>query len=89
MKIIGRAENELKRSDGLSESYRHNSLLSANRLFGTATRLMATCQSAAETIQKLRTGGKQVVTVQHVQVNDGGQAVVTGNLNRGRGDGGW
>ena len=88
MKLIGKAEKELARSDKLNEQYRHNSVLTATRLFGVATRLMSTCQGAAETIQKLRTGGKQVVTVQHVQVNDGGQAVVAGNLNRGQGDGG-
>ncbi|MEI7606183.1 MAG: hypothetical protein WCJ64_02240 [Rhodospirillaceae bacterium] len=88
MKLIGKAEKELARSDKLNEQYRHNSVLTATRLFGVATRLMSTCQGAAETIQKLRTGGKQTVTVQHVQVNDGGQAVVAGNLTRGRGDGG-
>ena len=88
MKIIARAEKELKRSDGLNENYRHNSLLSANRLFGTATRLMVACQGAAETIQKLRTGGKQTVVVQHVQVADGGRAVVAGSVSRGRIDGG-
>jgi hypothetical protein len=31
----------------------------------------------------MRTGGRQVVTVQHVQVNDGGQAVVAGHLGGG------
>ena len=88
MKIIARAEKELHRSDTMNESYRHNSILSANRLFGTATRLMVACQGAAETIQKLRTGGKQVVTVQHVQVNNGGQAVVAGSMEtRGQGKG--
>jgi len=35
------------------------------------------------TLSKVRTGGKQTVTVQHVNVSDGGQAVVTGDLNAG------
>ena len=88
MKLISRADKELHRSDTMAESHRHVALLSANRLFGTATRLMVACQGAAETIQKLRTGGKQVVVVQHVQVADGGQAVVAGNLTGGRSKGG-
>ncbi|MEI7608054.1 MAG: hypothetical protein WCJ64_11795 [Rhodospirillaceae bacterium] len=87
MKLIGKAEKELARSDKLTEYYRHNSVLTATRLFGVATRLMSTCHGAAETIQKLRTGGKQTVNVihQHVQVAGGGQAVVPGAMNRGEG----
>ncbi len=88
MKLISRAEKELNRSDAMNEHHRHNSLLSANRLFGTAARLMVACQGAAETVHKLRTGGKQTVIVQHVQVGSGGQSVVVGNLTRGRVDGG-
>ena len=33
-----------------------------------------------------RTGGKQVVVVQHVQVSGGGQAVIAGSMEAGRGD---
>jgi hypothetical protein len=32
-----------------------------------------------ETLKRYRTGGEQKVTVQHVNVNDGGQAIV-GNV---------
>jgi hypothetical protein len=35
-----------------------------------------------EALRKLRTGGKQTVTVQHVNVGDGGQAIV-GNVEHG------
>jgi len=58
------------------------------RKINSANRLMQTFQQAMLTLQKVRTGGKQTVTVQHVNVNDGGQAVVTGNLNRGDAAGG-
>jgi len=54
---------------------------------------MGSFQDGLATLHKLRNGGKQVVTVQHVQVKDGGQAVVAGNVSRsgggpkGEGDG--
>jgi len=47
------------------------------RKLNSANRLIQTFQNAMITLQKVRTGGKQTVTVQHVQVNDGGQAIVT------------
>jgi hypothetical protein len=43
-------------------------------------RAMAAFNDAALTLQRLRTGGKQVVTVQHVTVKEGGQAVVAQNM---------
>ena len=46
---------------------------SAERAF---TRLARTFASQMETLKRYRTGGEQKVTVQHVSVNDGGQAVI-------------
>ena len=40
------------------------------------------------TFQKLRNGGRQVVTVQHVQVAGKGQAIVTGSMDMDRLKGG-
>ena len=37
-------------------------------------------QEGLLTLQKLRTGGKQTVVVQHVQVSEGGQAVIAGSV---------
>jgi hypothetical protein len=55
------------------------------RLINTATKLMDTCQKAFLTIHRVRHGGQQTVTVQHVQVEEGGQAVVNGTAHiRGR-----
>jgi hypothetical protein len=51
-----------------------------NRIIGTAIRLMVAYQSGLATLARVRQGGRQVVTVQHVQVNDGGQAVVAGQV---------
>lgn len=53
------------------------------RLLSMATRLMTVSQGWLSTLARVRQGGRQVVTVQHVQVNDGGQAVVAGNVTPG------
>jgi len=47
------------------------------------TKLMRTYTTQVEALKKYRTGGKQTIQVQHVNVNEGGQAVV-GNIR-----GGW
>ncbi|MDA8585561.1 hypothetical protein N9L47_04730 [Rhodobacteraceae bacterium] len=45
-------------------------------------RLARTYTAQMETLRKHRHGGKQTVTVQHVNVEDGGQAIV-GNVSKG------
>jgi len=50
------------------------------------TKLMRTYVAQVEALRKYRTGGKQTIQVQHVNVNEGGQAVV-GNIQGGRGNG--
>lgn len=58
----------------------------AARAANAASRMIATFQEAALTLAKIRGGGKQTVVVQHVNVNDGGQAVIAGKVSRkGRG----
>ena len=44
---------------------------------------MQAFQSGVLALHKIRTGGKQVVVVQHVDVSNGGQAVVAGSMNAG------
>ncbi|MBK6471587.1 MAG: hypothetical protein IPF94_12925 [Betaproteobacteria bacterium] len=56
------------------------------RLANTAARLMGVFQDGLLTLQRLRTGGSQTVTVQHVNVQSGAQAVIgmaTGGRKRG------
>jgi len=53
------------------------------RLINTAAKLMDTYQKAMLTVNRLHTGGQQTVTVQHVQVTDGGQAVINGAVHTG------
>jgi hypothetical protein len=54
------------------------------RLSNAAARMMQVYQSAFLVLQKIRTGGKQTLVVQHVQVKDGGQAVIAGNVESGQ-----
>ena len=50
--------------------------------FGSAAaRLLRAYATQVEVLRRLRHGGQQVVRVEHVQVNDGGQAVI-GNVKK-------
>lgn len=51
-----------------------------------ATKLMRTFTAQMETLKRLRMGGKQTIQVQHVHVNEGGQAIV-GDVKGGGGNG--
>ncbi len=62
---------------------RHLPPVETVRLTNAAARMMQVYQEALLTLQKIRTGGKQTVTVQHVQVSDGGQAVIAGSVKAG------
>jgi hypothetical protein len=53
------------------------------RIAGSMARLSAAYQSGLLALHRARSGGHQVVTVQHVHVGDGGQAVVAGKLGAG------
>lgn len=45
--------------------------------------MMETFQRAALTLERLRNGGRQTVVVQHVDVANGGRAVVAGTVTPG------
>jgi len=53
------------------------------RLANSTARMMAAFQQGLLTLQRLKSGGHQVVTVQHVTVGEGGQAVITGQMKTG------
>jgi hypothetical protein len=67
---------------------REGDSVEACRLVNAAARMMTTFQDGLLTLQRLRTGGNQTVTVQHVNVAPGAQAIV-GNVQtrdrKGRG----
>ena len=52
------------------------------RLINASARMQKAFQDAFLCLNRIRTGGTQRVIVQHVQVNDGGQAVVAGQVKR-------
>ena len=54
--------------------------LEALRLSNASVRLMLAYQDGMRLLQKIRSGGRQVVIVQHVQVAEGGQAVIAGGV---------
>ena len=80
-----------------SSEYAHLSIdartthsIEAARMAGAASRMMSAFNDGLRTLERLRNGGRQVVVVQHVNVNDGGQALVTGTVEakaKGGGDG--
>lgn len=57
------------------------------RLSNASARMMQVYQEALLTLQKIRSGGKQTVVVQHVQVREGGQAVIAGSMKSREGRG--
>ena len=57
-----------------------------DRNINRVTKLMRTFTAQMEALSKHRNKGKQKITVQHVNVNDGGQAIV-GDVNQGGGNG--
>ena len=50
-------------------------------LGSTAARLMKTYTMQMEVLRRLRNGGQQFMRIEHVHVNDGGQAVI-GNVKK-------
>jgi len=53
------------------------------KVVNSSARLMSVFQHGLQTLQKLRTGGRQEVVVQHVKIEGGGKAVVTGRMDKG------
>jgi hypothetical protein len=88
MDFVVRAQNEIGRAnrnfDSGNTQYRQIANVEAARAANAAARAFSAFSDAMLTMQKLRTGGKQVVKVIHqqVQVNDGGKAVVAGSIGR-------
>ena len=67
----------------MNHGYAERACVQATRLAGAIARMNGSYQSGVLTLQKLRTGGRQTVVVQHVNVNDGGQALVAGEMQAG------
>ena len=63
----------------------HDQPVEMARFSNAAVRTMQAYQESLLTMQKLRTGGKQTVVVQHFQVLQGGQARLQEEWRLGRG----
>lgn len=87
MRFAAKAGDELRRSEDVLRpiQYRQLASVEAARMMNASARAMGAFNDAALTLQRLRTGGNQVVKVihQHVEVKDGGQAVVAQTIKAG------
>ena len=77
-------ELETLKNKQKNRHYHDEENIEYQRLVNSTTKLMNAFNAHMLTLQKLRNGGNQTMTVQHVHVNDGGQAVI-GNINKGVG----
>jgi hypothetical protein len=84
MKFLQRAGAERDRASSVTSrgGISQAACVESARMLNAAARAAGACGEAIERIKKLKTGGKQVVQVQHVVVKDGGQAVVAQNLRK-------
>ena len=80
MAAVHVATMEISRSLAEAEYLDHRD--SAERTFNKLTRTFVT---QMEALKRYRTGGEQAVTVQHVNISEGGQAIV-GNVTQGQRD---
>jgi len=86
MKMAQRGNEALARMEGVIDWGRWDELtIQAQRLVNGSVRASDGMTNAVLALQKLRTGGGQTVTVQHVTVGDGGQAIVAGKVGGSRG----
>jgi len=78
LRVIGRASLEIEGMHRFDRQGQRETMIEVARLSNAAARLMQTYQQGALALTKIRGGGAQTIVVQHVQVNDGGQAVIAG-----------
>jgi hypothetical protein len=88
LRVIGRANLEIEGMGRFDRQGRREAIVEVARLSNAAARLMQTYQQGALALTKIRGGGAQTIVVQHVQVNDGGQAVIAGQAGGASGKGG-
>jgi hypothetical protein len=86
MKFVAKSEQMLGFVTSWDTAVRQQvSSIEASRLANSAARMMESFNQGLLTLDRLRNGRRQVVTVQHVTVGPGGQATVTGEVSRRRG----
>ena len=85
MQLMAKTEHHLAKADTFNPHYQAH-CVEATRLTNAAARAMGAFNDAVLTIQRRRSGGKQVVQVIHqrVAVAPGGKAIVAGAIKGGR-----
>jgi hypothetical protein len=82
--VLNRLEATRYSPTSRADEERERASMQAARLAGSVARMSLAYQQGLQTVHKLRSGGQQVVTVQHIHqqvaVQAGGQAVVTGQV---------
>jgi hypothetical protein len=84
MKFVGRVNDGLEYIKANGETPQLNAMLARN--IAAADRMFGRFQAGALALHRIRSGNRQHVTVehvQHVQVTEGGQAVIAGRVNQG------
>ena len=82
MSLFTAAARDLHRHQ-TAPSLNAGALLDAQRSAAVGARVMSAFAQGMAVLDRLRNGNRQVVQVQHVTVNNGGQAVVAGNVAPG------
>lgn len=82
MRLLASADDDLTRHNkGRAMNLNPNAQTEAARSAAAAARLMDACARAALSLDRLRGGGtRQHITVQHITVAEGGQAVVAASV---------
>lgn len=86
MRLAGKANSWAKRAEqdfgfgNVAQAQMEN--IEAARLANSAGKLMLAVTSSALALEKLQHGTKQSVTVKHLTVSQGGQAIVAGVIRR-------
>ncbi|OOY94013.1 hypothetical protein BOW18_12105, partial [Solemya velum gill symbiont] len=75
MELMNQAMARLNKLNSYNSSEREQASIHCGRLLNSYARVTSSYQQSLLTLHKLRNGGKQTVTVQHVNVESGGQAV--------------
>jgi hypothetical protein len=84
MKTGARALEFEKRQGPYAEGYRQADSIELGRLANAASRLSSSFQDGLLTLQRIKSGASQTVTVRHVTVAQGGQAVFGNVKTRGK-----
>jgi hypothetical protein len=78
LRLVGRANLEIEGMHRFDRQGQRETMIEIARLSNAAARLMQAFQQGVSVFTKVRSGGTQTIVVQHVQVNQGGQAVIAG-----------